>query len=63
MEMLMKAEMMTTSSHLLMFMSPYLFFFFLVFKNFGRKLLYDIALFSAVQQCKSAIIIYMLPPS
>jgi len=62
MEMLMKAEMMTTSSHLLMFMSPYLFFF-LVFKNFGRKLLYDIALFSAVQQCKSAIIIYMLPPS
>jgi len=60
--MLMKAEMMTTSSHLLMFMSPYLFFF-LVFKNFGRKLLYDIALFSAVQQCKSAIIIYMLPPS
>ena len=61
MEMLMKAEMMTTSSHLLMFMRPYLFLF--VFKNFGRKLLYDVALFSAVQQCKSAIIIYMLPPS
>ena len=63
MEMLMKAEMMTMSSHLLMFMSPYLFFFFLVFKNFGRKLLYNVVLFSAVQQCKSAIIIHMLSPS
>ena len=62
MEMLMKVEMMTTSSHLLMFMSPYLFFF-LVFKNVGRKLLYDVVLFSAVQQCKSAIIIHMLSPS
>ena len=52
---------MATNSSIFFFskLKAYLFIYFLI----GEKLLYNVVRISAIQQCKSAIIIHILPPS
>ena len=54
---------MTSDGQLPSQFAPFLFFLFLIYFLIGGKLLYDVVLVSAIQQCESAIITHISPPS